>query len=137
MLLTAVSLAVVDQSVKRTLPSPMWALHHRSGLWFFGSCLLLVSATLLARVPSKTVAVAAGIFCGGVLGNLVSASEDGLTVPNPIVIGHRSGVIAFNAADLFILTGILTLMAALIVMTIRYRDGLPVREGLSLRPRVK
>jgi hypothetical protein len=135
LLVVAVSLAAVDQAVKLTLPSPEWALHQRSELWFLGSCLLLVAAAPLARIPSTTVAVAAGIFCGGVLGNVLSASQDALAVPNPIVVGSADGRIAFNVADLFILSGNLLLMASLIIVLIRNRDRLPVWEGHRLRRR--
>jgi hypothetical protein len=136
LLVTAAALATLDQAVKHTFSAPAWTLHQRSALWFAGCCLILVAATPLARVPSKTVALAAGIFCGGVLGNLISASQDALAVPNPIVVGSADGRIAFNVADLFILSGNLLLMASLIVVLIRNRDRLPVREGRRLRRRM-
>jgi hypothetical protein len=132
LLVVAVSLAAVDLWVKRTVPTPPWALHQRSDLWFFGSCLLMFGAFALARLPSNTVAIAAGIFTGGILGNLLSASTDHLEVPNPILIGSQTGGVAFNMADTFILTGNLALMASLCVLTIRYRDYLPQRQGLRL-----
>jgi protein-S-isoprenylcysteine O-methyltransferase Ste14 len=135
LLVTAAALATLDQAVKHTFSAPAWTLHQRSALWFAGCCLILVAATPLARVPSKTVALAAGIFCGGVLGNLLSASEDALQVPNPIVVGHASGAIAFNVADLFILGGNVLLMASLMVVVIQNRERLPVRDGLRLRRR--
>jgi hypothetical protein len=136
LLVTAAALATLDQAVKHTLSAPAWTLHQRSALWFVGCCLILVAATPLARVPSNTVALAAGIFCGGVLGNVISASQDSLAVPNPIVVGSADGRIAFNVADLFILSGNLLLMASLIVVLIRNRDRLPVREGRRLRRRM-
>jgi hypothetical protein len=135
LLVTAAALATLDQAVKHTFSAPAWTFHQRSALWFAGCCLILVAATPLARVPSKTVALAAGILCGGVLGNLLSASEDALQVPNPIVVGHASGAVAFNAADLFIIGGNLLLVASLMVVVIRNRDRLPVRAGMRLRRR--
>jgi hypothetical protein len=137
LLVVAVSLAAVDLYVKFAVPTPPWALHQRSDVWFFGSCLLMVGSFAFARLPSNTVTIAAGIFNGGILGNLLSASTDHLEVPNPILIGQRTGGIAFNLADAFILTGNLMLMVSLCVLTIRYRDRLPQREGLRLtrRPR--
>lgn len=124
LLVIAATLALVDQYVKLKLPTQTWAVHHRSDLWFLGSCLLLMALMPLARLPSNIVTAAAGIFAGGVLGNLISAGADGLEVPNPLVIGSRTGV-AFNLADTFVLTGNVMLMASLIVLTLRYRDRLP------------
>jgi lipoprotein signal peptidase len=128
----AMSLAAVDLWVKFVLPTPHWALHQRSNVWFFGSCLLLVAALPLARLRSNTVTIAAGIFNGGVLGNLISASDDHLVVPNPILIGDRTTGIAFNLADAFILTGNLMLMGTLIALTIQNRHRLP-RSSVVIR----
>jgi hypothetical protein len=132
LLVIALALAAVDLWVKFVLPTPEWALHQRSNVWFFGSCLLLVAALPLARLRSNTVTVAAGIFNGGVLGNLISASDDDLVVPNPILIGNHTNGIAFNLADAFILTGNLMLMATLIALTIRNRHRLP-RSATAFR----
>jgi hypothetical protein len=132
LLMITTSLAAVDLWVKFALPTPEWALHQRSNVWFIGSCLLLVAALPLARLPSNTVTVAAGIFNGGVLGNVLSASDNHLVVPNPLLIGSRVNGVAFNLADLFILTGNLMLMAALIVLVVKNRDRLP-KSSLALR----
>jgi protein-S-isoprenylcysteine O-methyltransferase Ste14 len=135
LLLITTALAAVDLWVKLALPTPEWALHQRSNLWFIGSCLLLVAALPLAKLPSNTVTVAAGIFNGGVLGNVLSASNDHLVVPNPILIGNQVNGVAFNLADLFILTGNLMLMATLIVLVIRNRDRLPKSSPVLRRLR--
>jgi hypothetical protein len=132
LLVISVSLAAVDLWVKFKLSTPPWAVHQRTDLWFFGSLVLMLAALPLARLPSNTVTIAAGIFNGGILGNLISASTDHLAVPNPILIGQRTGGIAFNLADAFILTGNLMLMVSLCVLTIRYRDRLPQRQGFRL-----
>jgi hypothetical protein len=123
LLVIAAALAVVDQYVKLRLPTPMWAFHHRSDAWFIGSCALLAAVMPLAKLPSNLVTAAAGVFAGGVLGNLISAAANGLEVPNPLVIGNHTGV-AFNLADAFVLTGNVMLMVGLIVLTLRYRDRL-------------
>jgi lipoprotein signal peptidase len=125
LLLITTTLAAIDLWSKLLLPTPDWALHQRSNIWFLGSLLLLVAAPALARLPSTSVTVAAGIFNGGVLGNVLSASDDHLVVPNPILIGSRVNGVAFNLADLFIMSGNLMLMAALIVLVIRNRHRLP------------
>ena len=121
LLIVATALAAVDQWVKVSISTPVWAEHHRSGAWFAGSCAILIAILPLTRLPSRAVAIAAGVFAGGVLGNLISAGSDGLHVPNPIIIMHGMGGIAFNPADAFILAGNLSLMAALITVCIRYR----------------
>jgi hypothetical protein len=123
LLAIAVVLALADQYVKRMVPTPAWADHQRSHLWFLGSCLLLVAVTPLTRLSSNSVTASAGIFSGGVLGNVISAAANGLTVPNPLIIGTRNGI-AFNLADTFVLAGNLMLMASLISVTIRHRDRL-------------
>jgi hypothetical protein len=133
LLVVAISLAAIDLYVKFTVPTPDWALHQRSDIWFVGSLLLMLGSLAFARLPSTTDTIAAGIFNGGILGNLLSASTDHLEVPNPILIGQRTGGIAFNLADAFILTGNLMLMVSLCVLTIRHRDRLPQREGFRLR----
>ena len=124
LLLIAMALAAVDQWVKLTVTAPVWAVHQRSDLWFFGSCLLLIAILPLTRLPSRAVAIAAGIFSGGLLGNLLSASSDGLSVPNPIIIMHGMGGVAFNPADTFILAGNLALTTTLICLCMRYREEL-------------
>lgn len=124
LLLIAVVLAAIDQTVKLTVSTPHWAVHHRSGLWFAGSCLVLIAVLPLTRLPSRGVAIAAGVFAGGVLGNLLSASAGGLNVPNPIIIMNSLGGFAFNPADAFIEAGNLALMAMLVSVCLRHRDAL-------------
>jgi lipoprotein signal peptidase len=124
LLLIAAVLAAIDQTVKHTVSTPIWAVHHRSGIWFVGSCLVLVAVLPLTRLPSRGLAIAAGVFAGGVLSNLLSASADGLNVPNPIIIMHGMGGLAFNPADAFIEAGNLALMGMLVSICLRHRDAL-------------
>ena len=120
----AAGLAFVDQIVKVTVDTPVWAFHHRSHGWVVLSMALLIGAVLLALVPSRLVAVAAGVMSAGVLGNLLSARWDGNWVPNPLVIGHYGHGFAFNLADVFFMLGNLALMSALIVFAIHNRERL-------------
>ena len=124
LLIVATALAAIDQWVKLTVPTPTWAVHHRSDLWFAGSCLVLVAVLPLTRLPSRAVSIAAGVFSGGVLGNLLSASNGGLDVPNPIVVMHGMGGVAFNPADAFLEAGNLALMATLAWVALRHREEL-------------
>ena len=47
---------------------------------------LFFAMLLIARIPSTLVAPAAGVLCGGILGNSLSAAWNGMEVPNPLVI---------------------------------------------------
>jgi lipoprotein signal peptidase len=118
----AAVLAAVDLIVKARVPTAWWAFHHRSGGWVALSVALLIGVPALALVPSRFVAVAAGVMSAGVIGNLVSARADGNWVPNPLVIGVYRFVIAFNLADVFFLFGNMLLMSALIVVALRHRE---------------
>jgi len=120
----AVVVVSVDQVVKATVSTPLWAFHHRSYGWVALSIAVLVGAFFLTLVPSRGVAVAAGVMSAGAIGNLVSARSDGNRVPNPLVIGDYQRGFAFNIADVFFLVGNMLLMSALIVMIVRRRDRL-------------
>jgi hypothetical protein len=120
----AVLLASVDLVVNAKVPTEWWAFHHRSQAWVVLSVLVLLGAFSLTLVPSRAVAVAAGIMSGGAIGNLVSARADENWVPNPLVIGNYQHGIAFNLADVFFLVGVLLLMATLIVTIVHRRDRL-------------
>jgi lipoprotein signal peptidase len=124
LLVVATALAAVDQWVKLAVPTPAWAIHHRSALWFASSCVVLVAALALTRLPSRAVSIAAGIFSGGVLGNLLSASSNGLNVPNPIVVMHGMGGVAFNPADTFVEAGNMALVSTLFWLALRHRREL-------------
>jgi lipoprotein signal peptidase len=84
---------------------------------------LLLGTSSLALVRSRAVALAAGVMCGGVIGNLVSARADGNWVPNPLVIANYDRTIAFNLADVFFVAGELLLMATLIVVAMRSHES--------------
>jgi lipoprotein signal peptidase len=110
--------------VKATVSTPLWAFHHRSYGWVALSIAVLAGAVLLTLVPSRAVAVAAGVMSAGAIGNLISARLYGNRVPNPLVIGSYERGFAFNLADVFFLAGNLLLTAALVVMVVRRRDRL-------------
>ena len=137
-LAAALVLMAADLSVKATIPTSPWHFHERSGAWEGLCVVLLLGALALARVPSRWVAIGAGILSGGVAGNLSSARANDNRVPNPLVLGDNLSGIAFNAADVFILVGNLVLMISLMVVTIRHRDRLipPRRWKAALRRRL-
>jgi lipoprotein signal peptidase len=135
----AAGLAAADLIVKATMVTPPWHFHTRSNSWVLLSVALLVAALLLSFVPSRVVAVAAGVMSGGVLGNLLSASLDGNRVPNPLQIGDATGGIAFNLADVFFLGGNVLLTVALMALTIQHRGSLipPRAWERALRQRLR
>ncbi len=121
------------------MSTPPWDFHQRSHAWVALSLALLVGALLLTRLPSRAVAIAAGVMSGGVLGNLISARWNGNRVPNPILIGDRASGVAFNLADVFALVGILLLTVSLCAVTIQHRDRLipPHRWARAVRRRLR
>jgi hypothetical protein len=129
--LLATTLACFDLWLNVLLPSPDWALHHRSALWAVGCALVLAAVVPLTRVRSSAVTVGAGVFAGGVLGNLISGASDHLVVPNPLLLQMGSGGIAFNLADAFILTGNLILMISLCALAVRHREGLGASHAVA------
>ena len=120
----AAVLASADLVVKATVRTDGWAFHHRSDTWLALCVVLLVGTFSLALVPSRAVALAAGVLSGGVIGNFVSAWAHGNRVPNPLVIGGYGRDLAFNLADVWVLVGNLLLTSALIVLTVRNRHRL-------------
>jgi hypothetical protein len=120
----AAVLMAADLAVKATIPTPSWQFHERSSAWEALCVLVLVGALALARIPSRAVAVGAGVLSGGVAGNLLSARWNDSRVPNPLVVGDYSNGIAFNLADVLILVGIVILTVSLMAVAIRHRDRL-------------
>ncbi len=120
----AALLAAVDLAHKTAAGTPPWGYHDRSDAWVALATAVVVGCLLLARIPSRAVAAAAGVLAGGAAGNVVSELASGEGVPNPIVLEGSRHVIAFNLADLFTLTGILLLTALLVVVTLDHRDRL-------------
>jgi hypothetical protein len=124
-LLVALSVSCVDLWTKIALPTPPWALHQRSFAWALGCWVLLLASVQLARIPSSAITIGAGLFAGGVLGNLISAGTDHLAVPNPLLLNADGGGFAFNLADASIMIGNLILMIALCHLVIMNRERLP------------
>jgi hypothetical protein len=127
MLCVALPLAAVDLYVKAIEPTPEWAYHQRSLRWLALSIALFAAILLIARIPSLFVAVAAGVLAGGLLGNSLSAAYNQMEVPNPLIMNVGEGVVAFNLADIWALSGIGLLVLTLGAWLIHNRHLLPSR----------
>jgi hypothetical protein len=122
MLGVALPFAGADLLVKSSKPTEEWAYHQRSYTWLLLSVALFVGLALIVRITPLVVAFAAGVLAGGLLGNSLSAVWNGMEVPNPLMLGDSRGVVAFNLADVWVLTGILLLVVALGSLLIRHRS---------------
>lgn len=128
-LAVALPLAAADLWVKTVRPTAPWAYHDRSLAWLSLSVLLAVGLAILTRIPSRLVPPAAGVLAGGLLGNALSASWNGMRVPNPLVLEDGRRLVAFNLADVWALTGIVLVTATLATWLIRNRSLLPTVGG--------
>lgn len=126
-LAVALPLAAIDLLVKAVRETPSWAYHDRSVGWLLTCAFVLAALVLVTRVPSLLVPPAAGVLAGGVLGNGLSAAANDLSVPNPLVVTGGRAVVAFNLADVWVLTGLAILLTSIGVWLVRNRDLLPDR----------
>jgi hypothetical protein len=129
-LAVAVPLATADLVLKGMRPTPTWAWHERSYAWLLLCVVVLACLLGLLRVPSLLVPPAAGILAGGVLGNALSAAWNDLAVPNPIVVTEGRAVIAFNLADVWVMSGLLALFSVVAVWLVQNRESLPAPRRL-------
>ena len=127
-LVVALPLVAADLVWKHVATTPPWAYHPRGVGWLVLSLALVGAALVAGRLPSVVSILAAGVMAGGVLGNVLSASWNGLRVPDPIIVPSQRAVIAFNLADVFTSIGILTLTGVLSVALVRNRHLLPTRD---------
>lgn len=142
LLVVALPLAAVDLWWKSARPTEPWAYHERSGVWLLLCLFLIAGMVLLTRIPSALVPPAAGVLTGGLLGNALSASWNGMRVPNPIVVSGDRAVLAFNLADLWALAGIVLLVTTLGTWLVWNRELLPTpaeararwRQAFARRP---
>lgn len=121
---TAAAAAVVDLAHKAGTDAT--SFHPRSAVYV--SFVLVLAAAWAAAIlatRSLLLALAGGVLAGGAAGNLLSlALWPG--VPNPIELEP----VAFNLADVFVLSGFVLTACATLAFAIRNRERL--REPLRL-----
>jgi hypothetical protein len=120
----AIVLAAVDLIEKGIDRTELIDYHPRSYFWAATSALLVVAAFALTHLPSRAVAVSAGVMAGGVLANLISAGASNGRVPNPIVTGTEPDYVAFNLADVFTLIGLFALILSVCIVLVVHRERL-------------
>src|SRR4051794_34542830 len=106
-LAVAPALAGVDLATKALVATEPIDFDPRSSTWVALSIAVVCGSVLLALLPSRAVAVASALIAGGALGNLLSAAHHDGRVPNPFVVSNGDGGVAFNLADVLVMTGIL------------------------------
>lgn len=118
-------LVIVGDVAEKGLASG--ALHHRRSLAAFALMAMLAIALVVVgpRLPTLPAALGAGIAAGGAVGNLVS----GLVwwrsgVPDPLFVAAGGDAVAFNLADLAVLSGDALLLSAAAVFALRNRHRL-------------
>jgi hypothetical protein len=117
-LLVAVAAALVVPDLVQKASAPVYG-HPRSAVYMaLAAAMLAVLVALVPRVPSRALAVAAGVACAGIAGNLVGALAWRDGIPNPIVLGD----IAFNLADVYAVLGAGALVFTAALFALTHRD---------------
>ena len=124
----AAVLAGVDLVVQASVASDPALAHHRTVNWMVLSFGILAVVLGSAALPSRLLALAAGILGGGLAGNLGSAVLHSRTIPNPFVAGD----LASNLADAFVIAGLVVGWIAVMRLANRFRHLLP-RHTIAVR----
>lgn len=121
-------LAAVDLTVQASVAGDPAFAHHRTLAWLLLSFGILAVVLGSAALPSRRLALSAGILGGGLAGNLGSALLHHRVIPNPFVAAD----IAFNLADTFVVAGLVLGAIAAMQLANRYRHLLP-RHTIPVR----
>ena len=118
--LTAIALALASVDLAHKTVSDASYFHSR-GIVYVLVVLVFAAVWTVAILATRSLSIAmgGGVLAGGALGNLTSlALWPG--VPNPIVLEP----VAFNLADIFVLSGFLLTACATLIYAARNRERL-------------
>lgn len=102
----AAGLSACDLIVKLIKPTETGLYHKRT--YFELVFILAIAAAAVYIVPfarSRLITVGAGFMVGGGFGNALSIAIFPLGVPNPFTVSQSGWTIAFNLADIAVVTG--------------------------------
>ncbi len=102
----AVCLSACDLVVKLIEPTQTGLYHRRT--YFELAFILVITAAAIYIVPyarSRLITVGAGFMVGGGFGNALSIIIFPLGVPNPFTLSQGGWTVAFNLADIAVVTG--------------------------------
>jgi lipoprotein signal peptidase len=120
----ALALGTADLVTKALLPTPDYAFHTRPAWQLLTAVAIGVTlVVVVVAVGSVGIAAAAGVGVGGSLGNLASVAIWG-AAPNPFLVADGSGVLAFNLADVLVVSGAVLVAVAASGFARRHRPML-------------
>lgn len=122
LLAIAAWVAAWDLVVKLIEPTESGLYHRRTYLELV--LILAIAFTVVYIVPlarSLVTSVGAGLMVGGAFGNALSIAVFPLGVPNPITIAHGDWTIAFNLADIGVVTGFLLTAVGVLSLALNHR----------------
>jgi hypothetical protein len=111
-------LAAADLALNALVRTEAWDFHQRTQAWSVAALVLLGALLAVGLLPSLVVSLAAGVAAGGVAGNILAARLHDGRVPNPLVVGP----VAFNLADVLVVSAAPILTVTLARLAIRHRS---------------
>ena len=115
-LLIAVASLLTAVDLGQKASAPVYGHPRGVAYLFVAAAITVVLVLFVPRVPSRALAVAAGVAAAGAFGNLVSALVWRGGIPNPIVVGD----LAFNVADLCAVLGAIGLVVGATLFALRH-----------------
>ena len=127
----AACIAACDLIVKVVKPTEAGLYHRRSYLDLI--LILAIAAVAIYVVPltrSRLTSAGAGLMVGGAFGNALSIAVFPLGVPNPFTLAQGDWTLAFNLADVGVVSGLLLTTVGVLGLLVGRRQELrePIGE---------